>query len=400
MKILVVHNFYRLPGGEDRVFEDECRLLEDHGHDVVRFTKHNDDLSTDRPLTMLRNTIRNRSVEQELIDVIRRERPQIMHCHNTFPLISPAAWFAARREGVKVIQTLHNYRLLCPAATLLRDGQVCEKCVGLRIKLPAVRHACYRDSRSATAATTAMLAVHRQQGTWTNGVDRYIALTEFSRRKFIEGGLPAERIRVKPNLIQSDPGIGTHDGDYAVFVGRLSVEKGIETLLNAWEQLSEDICLKIAGDGPLADRVSQATRDDSRIEWLGQVAGEEVAELTGRARVLIMPSICYETFGRTIAEAFATGTPVIASRMGAMQELVDDGHTGVLFTPGDSRALANRLKRLWHQPNLRGQMQRNARAVCEDRFMADANYEQLRSIYEEALIADSRLSATPATAGV
>lgn len=395
MKILVVHNFYRLPGGEDRVFFDECRLLKDYGHSVVTFTKHNDQLTPERPLTMLRNTIHNHTIEQELLAVIRRERPAIMHCHNTFPLISPAAWSAARQLNVGIVQTLHNYRLLCPAATLLRDGQVCEKCIGLKIKLPAVRHACYRDSRSATAATAAMLAVHDHRGTWTSMVDRYIALTEFSRRKFIEGGLPAERIRVKPNLVDPDPGMGSHDGNYALFVGRLSSEKGVDTLLNAWQRLQEPVALKIAGDGPMADQVRQAAAQDARIEWLGQVSSEQVADLTGRARLLVMPSVCYETFGRTIAEAFASGTPVIASRMGAMRELVDHGHNGVLFTPGDGRALCNRVKQLWQQTNLRRQMERYARAAYEERYTADSNYRQLMNIYKEALPAGATRVESP-----
>lgn len=385
MKVLVVHNFYQMPGGEDRVFEDECGLLESHGHEVVRFTKHNDQLADMGSLDLLKNTIWNRTIEQELIDLLRRELPDVMHCHNTFPLISPAAYYAAKQQGVAVVQTLHNYRLLCPAATLLRNGQVCEKCVGRSLTLPAIQHGCYRNSRAATAATTAMLAVHRYKKTWTEAVDRYIALTEFSRQKFIEGGLPADRIVVKPNLVEPDPGMGSHDGANAVFVGRLSAEKGIETLLDAWEQLPDNISLKIAGDGPLADRVQDAAARDDRIEWLGHVANHEVCELIGQAHALVMPSVCYETFGRTIIEAFAAGTPVIASRTGAMQELIEHGRTGLLFEAGSSHDLVVRLQQLWHDSAQRDRMSVAARHTYEDSYTAEPNYQQLIDIYHDAL---------------
>ena len=390
MKILVCHNFYQQAGGEDQVFVDECLLLQSRGHEVVRFTMHNDELDGMSKVEMVKKTIWNSTVEQDLIGLIRRERPDVMHCHNTFPLISPSAYYAAQREGVAVVQTLHNYRLLCPGATLLRDGDVCEKCVGMRVALPAIRHACYRNNRAATLATTAMLAVHHQKNTWTDAIHCYIALTEFSRQKFIEGGLPAERICLKPNLVQPDPGVGQHDGTYAVFAGRLSHEKGVETLLQAWERLDDQIPLKILGDGPMAEQVREAAKRDARIEWLGRVNIDEVAQVIGAANMLVMPSVCYETFGRTIIEAFAAGTPVIASQMGAMEELVDDGRTGFLFEPRNSKDLAEKLRRLWQQPDLQQQMQQAAREEYETRYTAEPNYQQLIEIYEAALATSGR----------
>jgi len=394
MKILACHNFYQQPGGEDQVFEDECELLESHGHIVKRFTRHNDQLDGMTHLAMLQNTIWNRSTELELLELIRGERPDVMHCHNTFPLISPSAYYAARREGVAVVQTLHNYRLLCPGATLLRNGSVCEKCVGSRVALPAIQHGCYRNSRSATAAIVGMVGLHHRKKTWTDAVDRYIALTEFSRQKFIAGGLPAERISVKPNFVQPDPGVGRHHGNFAVFVGRLSPEKGIETLLEAWRHLDSSVPLKILGDGPLSDLVHDAAEYDDRIEWLGQVDAGSVAQTIGQASVLVMPSVCYETFGRTIVEAFASGTPVLASRMGAMQELVDDGRTGVLFEPGNAVDLAEKLRSLWQHQDAQQDMQLAARDEYQNRYTAEPNYERLVEIYESAIAASAQSVAS------
>ena len=387
MKILVCHNFYQQPGGEDRVYEDECRLLETHGHTVVRFTKHNDQIKQMGRVQALQAAIWNRSTQKELTELIRHERPDVMHCHNTFPLISPSAYYAARSEGVAVVQTLHNYRLLCPGANLLRDGNVCEKCVGMRVPLPAIKHSCYRNNRGATATVSAMLAFHHQKQTWQTAIDRYIALTRFSRDKFIEGGLPAERIRIKPNLVEPDPGPGAHDGDFAIFVGRLSAEKGTDTLLEAWRNHDADIPLKIIGDGPLADHVRESADRDSRIEHLGYKPSPEVAQQIGRARVLIMPSVCYETFGRTIVEAFAAGTPVLASSMGAMQELIEEGHNGHLFNPGDGRSLASTLQSFWADAESQSRLQANARSTYESAYTAGPNYSRLVEIYEEAIAA-------------
>ncbi|HIF00867.1 MAG TPA: glycosyltransferase family 1 protein [Planctomycetes bacterium] len=390
MKILVCHNFYQQPGGEDQVFDDECALLESRGHEVVRFTMHNDQLDGMSRVEMVKKTIWNSTVEQDLIALIQRELPDVMHCHNTFPLISPSAYYAAQSQGVAVVQTLHNYRLLCPGATLLRDGKVCEKCIGKRLALPAIRHACYRNNRAATTATTAMLAVHHQKNTWTDVIDRYIALTDFSRQKFIEGGFPAERICLKPNLVQPDPGVGQHDGHYAVFAGRLSPEKGVETLLQTWEHLEAEIPLKILGDGPMAEQVQQAAERDARIEWLGRVDIDEVAHVIGHANVLVMPSVCYETFGRTMIEAFAAGTPVIASRMGAMEELVDEGQTGFLFQPDNAKDLAEKLRQLWQQPDVQQQMRQAAREEYDNQYTAEPNYQRLIEIYEAAMATRGR----------
>ena len=385
MKVLVCHNHYQRPGGEDRVFADETALLEAHGHEVVRFTRHNDDVAGMGRLALARATFGNRDAEAALDALIAAERPDVMHCHNTFPLISPSAYRAARRHGVAVVQTLHNFRLVCPKAELMRDGQVCEECLGRPFAWPAIRHACYRNSRQASGIVAAMMAEHRRRGTWREGVDRYVTPTAFVKRKFVEGGLPAERIAVKPNFVAGTPRTGDGAGGYVVFVGRLSTEKGVRCLLEAWERLSDDIELRILGDGPMSGDVRAAAEHDRRIAWLGHRTPDEVLETIGQARLLVMPSIWYETFGLCIAEAYAVGTPVVASRLGAMEELVDPGRTGFLFTAGDAGALARTVRDAHRMPDVATGMRRLARARYEEAYSAKTNLALLLRVYEEAI---------------
>jgi glycosyltransferase involved in cell wall biosynthesis len=390
MKVLLCHNFYQQPGGEDQVFADEAWMLESRGHEVVRYTLHNDAIGEMGRWGLLRNTLWNRRSRRELRALIRRERPALMHCHNIFPLISPSAYSAAAAENVPVVQSLHNYRLLCPAAVFLRAGRACEECLGKFVAWPAVAHACYRGSRGASAALAGMLGLHRTLGTWTRRVARYIAMSEFSRRKFVEGGLPADRIVVKPNFMRSDPGPGDGRGGYAVYVGRLGVEKGVTTLLAAWERLRDDIPLKIVGDGPLADRVVAAAARDPRIAYLGRRAPEEVLSVLGQAACLVLPSLCYENCPKTLVEACAKGTPVVASRLGAMEEMVRDGRTGLLFQPGDAANLADRVRELCAALPA-AEMRRAARREYEQNYSAGRNYAMLMGLYQEVLGGARRL---------
>ncbi|MGH1571176.1 glycosyltransferase family 4 protein [Methylobacterium sp. P31] len=256
-----------------------------------------------------------------------------MHFHNTFPLISPAAYYAASEAGTTVVQTLDNYRLVCVNALLFREGRVCEDCLGKTVAWSGIKHGCYRSSRAASAIVASMQVFHRAKGTWRDRVDAYIALNDASRRKFIVGGLPNERIAVKPNFLHIDPGQGAGSGDYALFVGRLSKEKGLPCLLDAWSRLEGRFPLKIVGDGPLRSLVESHARADQSIEYLGPMSQEAVLQIVGEARLLIQPSECYETWPRVIVEAFAKGTPVLASNLGAMAEMVDHGRTGWLFSP-------------------------------------------------------------------
>jgi glycosyltransferase involved in cell wall biosynthesis len=385
MKILLCHNHYQQHGGEDESFADEAWLLESRGHEVIRFTVHNNVIEQMGRWQLAQKTIWNQEAYVELRDLIHRRRPDILHCTNTFPLISPAAYYAARSENVPVVQALRNYRMLCANALFLRDGRICEDCLGKSTPWPAVMHGCYRNSRCASTVVTLMVSVHRAMRTWSDAVTTFYTLTEFARKKFIQGGLPADRIVVKSNFVHPDDGPGEGEGGYVVFVGRLSEEKGIGVLLSAWSELKSDVRLKVVGDGPLAQQVAEAQKRDPRIQWLGHRSREHVAALMGDATCLVMPSICYETFGRTIAEAYSRGTPVIASNRGAMSELVMPGQTGLLFDPGNPVDLANAVGELLGNPTLRTEMRRNARAEYERNHTAESNYRQLMALYERAL---------------
>jgi glycosyltransferase involved in cell wall biosynthesis len=385
MRILLVHNFYQQTGGEDLVVADEARLLASRGHDVAQYSIHNDQVNSLSRFGLGHRTIWSRPAHHDVRAAIATHRPDVVHVHNTLPLLSPSVYYAASAEGVPVVQTLHNYRLMCPAAVCFRDGRVCTECVGKSVALGAIRHACYRGSRSASAAVVTMLSVHRLLGTWERKISVYITLTDLARRLFIESGLAAEKLVVKPNFVDPDPGSGTGSGGYALFAGRLSVEKGIRTLLQAWQSVGARLPLRIVGDGPLGPDVAAAAGDNRAVTWLGRREPKDVVSLLREATCLVFPSECYETFGRVIVEAFAAGTPVVAAGHGAAAELVADGITGVLFRPGDASDLAAKVIHLNSQPVLRGQMRAAARSDFESRFTADVNYRSLLAIYQRAL---------------
>lgn len=378
MRVLSVHNFYQQPGGEDYTFHSEVALLKQRGHEVVAYEDHNDRI-TSGLLTSL-SSIWNHRTHQRLRVLGHQRKPDVAHFYNTFPLVSPAAYYTLRSQGIAVVQMLANYRLICPGATLLRNGRVCEECLEQKSLLPALRNRCYRGSLLATASVATMIGTHRVARTWNNAVDLYIAPTEFARNKFVEGGLPAERIVVKPHMLLPDPGVREGgEGDYALFVGRLSEEKGVETMLDAWRDLS-GVSLRIAGDGPLA-----RTTWPAGVTWLGQQSRELVYAQIKNARVVIVPSTWYEIGPLTILEAFACGTPVIASNLGSMAERVRDGHTGLLFRPGDAGDLAEKVRYAFSHPEHLAAMRVNARREFEEKYTAERNYKMLISIYERAI---------------
>lgn len=385
MDIVVAHNFYKQPGGEDQCVAAEIAMLRAHGHTVTQYCQHNDAIDGMSGLEAASRTIWSRPAYRELRDLFRHQRPQIAHFHNTFPLISPAAYYAARAENVRVVQTLHNFRLCCANALLFRDGKVCEECLGKSIPWPGVVHKCYRGSATASAAVAAMLLVHRAMGTWQKAIDAYIALTRFSRSKLIEGGVPADKIAIKSNFAYPDPGPGTGTGGYGIFVGRLSPEKGVETLLAAWRHLGGGVPLKLVGDGPMAALVEKAASKDASIQWLGNLPLQKVYAMMGDATFLVLPSQCYETFARVVIEAFAKGTPVIVSKLGAMAELVDHGRTGLHFEAGVAVDLAAQVRRILADPQELARMRLAARQEFASKFTADANHNILMAIYEQAL---------------
>jgi glycosyltransferase involved in cell wall biosynthesis len=380
MKILSVHNAYQQPGGEDQVFAQEAGLLRSHGHQVVRYEASNDQVNGGNPLVLLGNTIWNRRTYQELQALIEREQPDIVHVHNTFPVISPAVYYAAGEAGIPVVQTLHNYRLLCPTATLFRAGQVCEDCMGRAIPWPGVVHGCYRGSLPATVAAAAMLATHNYRRTWSEAVSAYIALSDFARDKFIQGGLPAAKIFVKPNFLEADPGMGEARGNYALFAGRLTPEKGIGTLLEAWRELGAELPLQIAGDGLMAPEVERAAAESGHVRWLKWLPRAEILRKMKDASLLVLPSTWYEGFPMILAEAFAIGLPVIASDLGSMSSIVDHRH----FRAGCSSDLVDQVRWLRAHPAEAALMRTQARQEYEGKYTGETNYAQLIDIYASA----------------
>jgi len=395
MKVLLVHNRYRHAGGEDEVVLRESKLLRSSGHEVQEFTRHNSEIVEDGILSKAKMAMRTfwawDSVSR-LRSLLRREKPDIAHFHNTFPLISPAAYHACQQEGIPVVQSLHNPRLMCPAATLHREGTACEECVERVVPWPGVLHACYHNSHLQTAVVSGMLAGHRILGTWRDRVDAYIVFTEFFRQKFIRSGLPREKVFVKPHFLDTDPGMKQNIGDYALFLGRLAPGKGVRTLLEAFELLQNSIPLHIVGDGPQrAELEAQKSRAClSSVSFHGWLPREQTVKIMRGARFLIFPSEWSETFGLTIIEAFGTGVPVIASRLGATTEVLEEGKTGLHFTAGDPNDLASKAHWAWTHVRQMEVMGRAARAEYESKYTAERNYQLLMEIYSRARSATGR----------
>jgi len=387
MKIVVVHNTYQQRGGEDEVVAAESAILERNGHKVVRYSRNNDEISSlsrSQQLLLVRDFIHSEKSKRELFALLQTEKPDVVHIHNTFIMISPSVYEACRDAGIPVVQTLHNYRLICPGWSLSRDGHVCEECIDDGL-WQSVRHGCYRDSRLMTAAVALMLQVHRTKGTWKRSVHSYVALTNFAREKFIQGGLPPSAIHVKPNFLGSDPGERIASGRAFLFVGRLSAEKGVHTLLDAWQQLSHSIPLVIVGDGPLRRPLETAVRVKglSNITFTGWLSKPDVYATIKNAAALIIPSVCYEGFPMTLVEAFACGTPVIGSSLGGIQEIVTNGRNGLHFAAGDANDLADKVEWAWARPAVLETMGHASRQDFEQLYSAETNYKRLLQIYEK-----------------
>ena len=390
MRILLIHNRYALRGGEDESTDAEQALLEASGETVDLFEVSNEGL--DRAagrlpgaLLMGARSVWSPGAYREVQRRVAAFRPDVVHVQNTFPRLSPAVYYAAHRAGVAVVQTLRNYRQLCPKASFYRDGEPCEDCVGKLVPVPGVQHACYRDSRGASVWVAGGQVVHHTLGTWTSKVDLYIAPSEFTKQKFVESGFARpERIVVKPNFLALDPGPGDGAGDHFLFVGRLSEEKGIRTLLAAWPLVRDGQSLTIIGNGPLNREVEAFARRHPEVTWRGRVPHEDVVVEMGRARALVFPSEWYETFGRVAMEAFARGTPVIGADIGAVAEIVGASGGGVLFPAGDVAALSDTINQLAAAGDRITDLRHQARLTYENKYRADDNYTQLVAAYEQA----------------
>jgi glycosyltransferase involved in cell wall biosynthesis len=386
--VMLVHNFYQHRGGEDIAVDQELRLLTEAGHRTVTFFRHNREIDNypwwEKSMMGVR-TVWSRGSAHEIRAALEREKPDVVHFHNFMPLLSPALYYVCKDLNIPVVQTLHNYRLMCPSATMYRDGKVCEECVGKLVPWPGVLHKCYRQDRLASAAVGAMISTHELIGTWRNQVDRYIALTQFARHKLVENGIPGHKIVVKSNYVDPDPGAKDGPGEFALFVGRLSPEKGIRTLLNAWRRLKTSVPLIILGEGPCEAEVIAATREVSCIRWLGWMDKGDVIETMKRSRFLVLPSECYESFPLTIVEAFGCALPLVASALGSVEELVENGQTGLTFRASDPDDLAEKVQWAWGHPIEMTIMGRQARGEFEAKYTARTNYEALLKIYSEVL---------------
>ena len=385
-RVLQVHTRYREAGGEDRVVESEKRLLEEAGVEVSQVIFDNADLHESRSiasdLQLAASAIWSRSAERRVTAAIVANRPQVMHVHNTFPAASPSVYVAAAAQRVPVIQTLHNYRFVCPVATLFRDGHVCTDCVGRWVPWPAVVHACVRGSRAQSAVAAATLTLHRTRGTFTRDITGYLALTSFQRKLMIDGGLPAKRIRVLPNFIEPDPGIGGDSREGVLFVGRLTREKGMAVLLDA--AMAVPGVVRVIGDGPLASDVQESAAA-GHLAYLGSLEHPFVQDELRRTIALVVPSVWFEGLPLVVLESFASGTPVIASRIGSLTELVEDGVTGMLAEPNNAKDLADRIRWAGDHPDEMRKLGRNARQQYDARFRGETHLASLLDAYRSVL---------------
>jgi len=385
MKILFVHNRYQQAGGEDNVVAAEAKLLAGHGHDVELWSVDNKDLPSGISGKIKTALATSYSPASRAIarDKLQRFKPDVVHVHNFFPQISPSIYDACLEEGVPVVQTLHNYRLICPGAMLMRQGNICEQCI-TGSPYQAVWYGCYRGSKLGSLVVAHMVAQHRKQGTWQHKVNRFIALTEFAKSKFVAAGFPADKIAVKANFLHDPlqaPRTNSDTPSFALFVGRISEEKGINTLLQAWSTLDAQIQLKVAGTGPLY----VVLVGKNNVVALGRQSADEVNHLMQQAAFLVLPSEWYEGFPLVLVEAFAHGLPVLASRLGSMADIIKDGETGVLFTPGDANDLASKVKWLLENPQQLQILGDNARRAYLEKYTAEQNYAELMGIYKEAM---------------
>ncbi|MGE0453376.1 MAG: glycosyltransferase [Vicinamibacteria bacterium] len=384
-RVAMFHNEYALPGGEDESVAMDTALLRERGVEVVAYRASNREVlagpRTGAALALLRSHF-NRSVYERVVRFCREHQPDVAHVQNFWFALSPSVHAACHDAGVPTVQTLRNYRLLCVNGMLLREGSPCEECVG---KPPwrGVAHACYNSSRPLSALVARMITHNRRRGTWERDVDAFVALTEFARGRYVAGGLPADRILVRPNSVL-DPGPVRPPGRGAVFVGRLSPDKGVDLLLRAWQALP-DVPLTIVGDGPLRGEAESAAKRSPNIEILGQLAHPQSLEAIGRAAVLVMASRWYEGFPRVIVEAFALGRPVVVPRIGSMAGLVREGVTGLAYDAGSSDALARCVRQIVEQPVAALAMSRAARAEYDSLYSPQINGAQLIDVYSQAI---------------
>lgn len=391
LRVLVVHNRYRseLPSGEDRVVDQEISLLSRNGHHVTSFERHSDDIGSMSLLRRARVPLQvpwNGGARRDLTAVLRAERPDIVHVHNTFPLLSPSVLAACTDVGVPVVATLHNFQLVCPNGTLMRDGAICTDCTG-RLPVPSLVHGCYRGSRLATVPMTVNMLVNRRR--WWSQVDRFFCVSSAQRQILVDAGVPPQRLAVKHHFV-TDPGVQrVGPGQHVLYLGRMTADKGVPLLMAAWESLDATggagFPLVMAGGGPLSDDVRRWAERRRDVQFVGLQTALQCRDLTARAAALVAPSNARETFGLVLVEAMACGVPVVAADHGGFTELVVDGVTGRLHRPGDAASLADSLVEVIADADRNAAMGSAARATYDARFTPAVGLAALIAEYEGAM---------------
>ena len=380
LSILAVHNAYQQPGGEDAVFRAETELMRAAGHEVEPLLVENSDIQSfsDRLAAAVSATY-NAGARRQVAARLAARSFDLVHVHNFFPQLSPSVFDATTDAGVPSVWTLHNFRVACANGVLFRDGALCEECLG-RWPMPAIVHRCYRGSLAGSASVAAMIGAHAVRGTWRRKVGHFIVLSDFARGKFVQAGLPDARLRIKPNFVV-DPGVCHHEARSGfVFAGRLSPEKGCDILLAAWRDLP--FPLTVIGDGPELDQLRAAAPPN--VTFLGRRPSADVRRAMASAIAVIVPSLWYEAFGLVAVEAMALGTPVIASRLGALPEIVS-ANTGLLVPPGDPAALRAAVIALATDPNDARRRGAEARRRYEQAYSPERNQAMLEAIYRDAI---------------
>lgn len=380
MKILQVHNYYQIGGGEDTVVAAEKAMLESNGHEVFTFYKHNkeiEDYSFSKKLNLLRNTTWSKTSYNEALQILKEVQPDVCHVHNFMPLISPSVYQACKDLGVPVVQTLHNYRLICSNGLFMRSGGICEDCLG-KSAYGAVKKKCYRNSGIQTYAVARMIQKNKQ--VWKELVDAYICLTDFAKQKFLTHGLPENKLLVKPNFVEKRSLPKDEEkSPYFVYVGRLTESKGVSIFKRLANELP--LPLKMVGEGEL----SETLQGIANVELMGKKSGPETLELIQNAEALILPSVWYEGMPMTILEAFSLNTPVIASNLGGMKSMIRHQENGFLFSPGSEEELLENLNFVCNESEKITKIVENAALEFDKKYSASANYTMLMDIYEKVI---------------
>lgn len=387
MKVLVIHNRYLERGGEDEVVDSEIELLKHSGHSVIFYESSNREIQTlpllNRMRYLTKEIVWSEKSYREIKALLKKNKPDIAHIHNIFYGISPSVYDALKEEGIPVVQTLHNYRLICPNALLYINGSVCEKCLRGNF-IFSLLNRCWRNSFFLTFFLSRMLNLHSKRKTFTGKVDAFIALSKLSKDKYIEAGFPEEKIFLKPNFIGLPSRKRENFKEYVLFVGRVVDYKGIDTLLAAFKKL-KDYHFKIIGDGPMFSDIKEEFKNETHVELLGRLPHAETIEFIKNAAFLIFPSECYENMPRVIIESFAHGVPILASNRGVGRELVSDGLTGMLFEQKNSDDLADKIKFLMQNKDLLISFGGNAYKEYQAKYTPEKNYYMLMEIYKKVL---------------